>query len=250
MFNIDQTQQAEFRAYIRHITVLEKEDFGPAILAVVDFIWKELNADTIRIDLYHYKENEESVAKANIDIKEALVMKKQGFKWKTLINDMSGNRYQIMQMNKPKDFVFDEKALVLRKLKPKQEPITIKGGLMMRLFKDDVDEVPNVDYKEQLIEIPYCYMSAFMQLKTSKEIGSLSELNTEYQNELVNEVDMIPDSLQLQGVRATMSSDKQVVLKEAVDQNVDISDPSFTHKVDEYLCSVLSSVIRLPPFTY
>ena len=41
---------------------------------------------------------------ADMEIKTALGMQKKGFKWKTLINDPSG-RYQIMQVNKPKDLV-------------------------------------------------------------------------------------------------------------------------------------------------
>ena len=143
-FNMDHTQQTEFRAYIRHVSVLDKDDFSPAISAIVEFIWNELNADTIRIDLYHYKDGDETVPKANVMIKDALSMKRQGFKWKTLINDPeTGHRYQIMQMNKPKDKEFNNKACELRKLKPKQEPVLIKAGLLLRLFKENHDAIPN-----------------------------------------------------------------------------------------------------------
>jgi hypothetical protein len=43
-------------------------------------------------------------------------MNKLGFKWKTLINDPTGKRFQIMQMNKPKDLVVTDKALKDRKM--------------------------------------------------------------------------------------------------------------------------------------
>lgn len=43
-----------------------------------------------------------------------------GYKWKTLINDPeTGKRFQVMQMNKPKDHVFDPAILEARKMKPK-----------------------------------------------------------------------------------------------------------------------------------
>lgn len=50
-------------------------------------------AETIRIDLYHFKDESGSL-KANQDIKVSLGMEKKGFKWKTMLNDpASGMRY-------------------------------------------------------------------------------------------------------------------------------------------------------------
>ena len=48
-----------------------------------------------------------------------------------------------MQFNKPKDKEVDSKAFELRKLKPKQEPLLIKAGLLLRLFKENIDQVPD-----------------------------------------------------------------------------------------------------------
>ena len=50
--NIDHTCQAEFRAYLRHISV--KEKFSEALQLVVDFIWNNMCVDTIRLDLFHF----------------------------------------------------------------------------------------------------------------------------------------------------------------------------------------------------
>ena len=78
-------------------------------------------ADTIRINLYYYKEENDPSGKlvADNELKAALGMNKKGFKWKTVINDPeTGQRYQIMQMNKPKDLVVDTETVTLaRKMK-------------------------------------------------------------------------------------------------------------------------------------
>jgi hypothetical protein len=105
--NIDHTNQSDFRAYIKHISVIDISKFTDVLPIVLDYIWQSMYADTIRINLHHFKpENDDSVTMAaDMEIKTALGMQKKGFKWKTLINDSSGTRYQIMQINKPKDQV-------------------------------------------------------------------------------------------------------------------------------------------------
>jgi len=53
-------------------------------------------ADSIRIDLCHMKDegNPDSKLQADAEIKAALGMNRQGFKWKTLLNDPeTGRRY-------------------------------------------------------------------------------------------------------------------------------------------------------------
>jgi hypothetical protein len=107
---MDHSCQTEFRAYIRHISVVDKNDFDEALKAAVEFIWHQMYAETIRIDLYHFKDEESGKLQANQDIKVSLGMEKKGFKWKTMLNDpATGKRYQIMQMNKPKDLEIDTK---------------------------------------------------------------------------------------------------------------------------------------------
>ena len=141
LVNMDHSCQSEFRAYIRHISVTDKNDFNDALKCAVDYIWQQMYAETIRIDLYHFKDEESGTLKANQEIKDSLGMQKKGFKWKTMLNDpATGKRYQIMQMNKPKDL------LVIttndRKLTIKQEPITLKAAQVFRLFKD-ATKAPN-----------------------------------------------------------------------------------------------------------
>ena len=58
-------------------------------MLTIDFIWKHLNPDTIRLDLHHFADPEvpSNNLLANAEIKNIIMMDKKGFKWKTLIND-------------------------------------------------------------------------------------------------------------------------------------------------------------------
>ena len=44
----------EFGAYIRHLSVVDRTQFTHALNMALDYIWKNLYADTVRIDLYHF----------------------------------------------------------------------------------------------------------------------------------------------------------------------------------------------------
>ena len=85
-----------------------------------------MNPDTIRLDLHHYADSEfpSYTLQANSEIKNILMMDKKGFKWKTLINDQSGRRYQVMQMNKPKDLeiILDDNCY------QRSEPLIVKAA--------------------------------------------------------------------------------------------------------------------------
>jgi hypothetical protein len=80
-----------------------------------------MQADTIRIDLHHFRPEADPSANPGTDndIKTALGMAKKGFKWKTLINDPTGKRFQIMQMAKPKDLEVSNAAIIARKMVPR-----------------------------------------------------------------------------------------------------------------------------------
>jgi hypothetical protein len=51
----------------------------------------------------------------------------------------------------------------------------------------------------------------------------------------------------LQGVRAICSESKEEAMKDAVSQGVQLD---VSQECNQYLCSVLSSVTRIPPFTF
>jgi len=138
LLNIDHTWSNDNRAYIRHISVKEREDFNPVLFLTIDYVWNKMLADNLRVDLYHVKEpaaknsgesgdefeDNRSIGstfsvQTDGEIKTALCMNKTGFRWKMLINDpATGMRYQIMQMNKPLMLEVDkESVLKARRMK-------------------------------------------------------------------------------------------------------------------------------------
>ena len=74
--NIDHENQADFRAYIRHISVIDKSKFPEILPLVIEYAWSSMYADNIRINLHHFKpENTpDGPMAADTDIKTALSM--------------------------------------------------------------------------------------------------------------------------------------------------------------------------------
>ena len=74
--NIDHENQADFRAYIRHISVIDKNKFPEILQLVIEYAWSSMYADNIRINLHHFKpENSlDGPMAADNDIKTALSM--------------------------------------------------------------------------------------------------------------------------------------------------------------------------------
>jgi hypothetical protein len=144
LINVDHTCVADLRAYIRHISSVDPANFKDILMETIDFIWEKLNPDTIRLDIYHFRDKNapQSSMRADPDIKAAIAMEKKGFKWKTLINDPeTGKRYQIMQLNKPKDAQPNNYIENNRKMKLRQEPLSIKAGMLLRIYKQLILEV-------------------------------------------------------------------------------------------------------------
>ena len=123
-FNQDHTHLQDFRAYLRHISTTEESLLEEAIKEASSFIFGTLGADTIRVDLFHFNQGEDNKLMANAFVKEALIMKKQGYKWKSMMNESDGTRFQIMQMNRPKEMAAHT---------AKQEPLLVKSALLLSL---------------------------------------------------------------------------------------------------------------------
>lgn len=98
LFNIDHTAAGEYRGYIRHLSTVDISKMQRAVEQVVEFMWKTVYCQHIRVELYHLKE-EDGKMQADPDVKNAFA--KCGFKWKTLTNDPhTGKRAQVMQLNR------------------------------------------------------------------------------------------------------------------------------------------------------
>ena len=76
---------------------------------------------------------------ADQELKALLIDNKKGFKWKSLINQDSNKRYQVMQMSKPKELVVSDRIAVNRKMKVQQECIVVKAALIYFMQKEASD---------------------------------------------------------------------------------------------------------------
>lgn len=102
-----------------------------ALRLVVDFVWRRIYCDHIRLELFHLTNEETKKMAADPAITAAL--KAEKFRWKSLINDpKTGKRAQIMDLKKP---AADQLPPFenSRGLNPGQEPIMIKTAMLMRV---------------------------------------------------------------------------------------------------------------------
>ena len=74
-------------------------------------------------------------------------------------------------MNKPKELEVSDKVRVSRKLKERQEPLTMKSAMVLRLYSDVYQDVATPQPGSQTVEIPYCFMSCMQMLKKEKQIA-------------------------------------------------------------------------------
>jgi predicted transcriptional regulator YheO len=54
--NIDHSRTNEFGAIIRHFSFIDRSRFSEALQMGLDYIWKNLYADTVRVNLFHFKD--------------------------------------------------------------------------------------------------------------------------------------------------------------------------------------------------
>ena len=99
--NVDQNYRQGHRAFLRHVSVIRPELFPQALRLIIDFIWRRVQCEHIRLEQFHMKDpNNEKRLQVDPMLKEALKVEK--FRWQSLINDPnSGKRSQLMQLMKP-----------------------------------------------------------------------------------------------------------------------------------------------------
>jgi len=83
--NYDHTLLGGHRVYIRHLSTIHTADLQEVLDVVCDFVWQEIPCDNIRVELFHFKDEETGKMNVDNDIKQAYTSK--GFRWKTLTND-------------------------------------------------------------------------------------------------------------------------------------------------------------------
>lgn len=89
--NIDQSFASGHRAFLRHISVIRAELFPQALKLVIDFVWKRIACDHIRLEQFYVTDEETKKLQAAPILKDSLKVAK--FRWQSLINDpVSGKR--------------------------------------------------------------------------------------------------------------------------------------------------------------
>ena len=77
--NVDQTYRQGFRAFLRHISVIRTELLPQAIRLIVNFIWRRIYCQHIRLELYHIVDKETQKLQADLAYKDTLKVAK--FRW-------------------------------------------------------------------------------------------------------------------------------------------------------------------------
>ena len=80
-------------------------------------------------------------------------------------------------MNKPQGLEVSDAVFKARKLKPKQEPLVVKSGVVLKLFKDVYQEIKTPQANVQKVDVPYNYMSCMRKLKQELNIAKLSTID-------------------------------------------------------------------------
>jgi len=65
LLNYDHTLLGGHRAYIRHLSTINTGDLPEALDLVCEFAWQEIPCDNIRVELFHFKDEE--TGKINVD---------------------------------------------------------------------------------------------------------------------------------------------------------------------------------------
>jgi hypothetical protein len=136
--HIDQNHKSGHRAFLRHISVIRTELLPQALKLTVDFIWRRIQCEHIRLEQYHVANPETEKLAADESLKAAL--KEAKFRWQNLQNDpKTGKRSQLMQLVKPKEDAappFENP----RGLQIGKEPIVIKAGMLIQV-SDSPEEI-------------------------------------------------------------------------------------------------------------
>lgn len=122
--NVDHTFPSQHRVVIHHISTIKARELEKALELVVNFIWRNIQCDHIRFELFHTKDPS-GVLGADPHFKQCL--QNVGFKWKTLRNNPeTGKRSQIMQLDRPSDPSKVPEFENPRGLQVGMEPLTLK----------------------------------------------------------------------------------------------------------------------------
>ena len=62
--NYDSSNLGGHRCYIRHLSTISAKHLKQGLQAVIDYIWREIQCDDIRVEIYHFKNQDGAI---NVD---------------------------------------------------------------------------------------------------------------------------------------------------------------------------------------
>ena len=125
MFNVDPSIHARVRLNLHHVSTARREDFASALSLTMDYIWRCVYCDEVRVALTHVK-NAEGKPVVDAEVRECL--KNALFRWKTLTNE-DGVRKLIMAAERKAAAVAFENP---RAIVPQKEPLQCRGMVAIR----------------------------------------------------------------------------------------------------------------------
>ena len=97
VFNIDPRIHDRVRLNLHHVSTVAREDFSEGLKLCMEFIWRRVYCDEVRVALVHLK-NAEGKLVVDTELRDVL-KNEQRFKWKTLTNE-DGKRKLIMAVER------------------------------------------------------------------------------------------------------------------------------------------------------
>ena len=97
IFNQDSSDATRVNLY--HVSALDDSGKLEEVLDLsLDYIWKMMHCNSIRISLHHFKQMSGSEEKMKVNDELKNMLKQRRFKWKTLKNETStGQRIEILE---------------------------------------------------------------------------------------------------------------------------------------------------------
>jgi hypothetical protein len=102
VFNIESHKvvvqgKTKLKAVMHHFSCFKKDLRERLLDQAMSFIWNHTHCSAIRVNLFHFKENQDGQLRADPEIKA--ILKKKMFKWKTVQNDVvHGHRSEILEV--------------------------------------------------------------------------------------------------------------------------------------------------------
>jgi hypothetical protein len=96
VFNQDSAEATRVNLY--HVSALDSNKLEEVLDLSLDYIWKMMHCNSIRISLHHFKQMSGSEEKMKVNDELKNMLKQRRFKWKTLKNETStGQRIEILE---------------------------------------------------------------------------------------------------------------------------------------------------------